>query len=159
MRNNHKNFSYIFQLYFYNRKIMEILKLLALFASGFFTLLIMDTIWLGYVLHNFIIREFWALVVVQDGGIKINLGAGLIAWALIVLTIMIFVTKTPYGATLSSSVLYGWLLWGLLYGVYDFTNLTFLKNYSLTFSIVDTLWGVVLCATISLVMYYVSKAL
>ena len=41
---------------------------------------------------------------------------------------------------------YGALFGWILFGVYDFTNYSTLRNYSLTFAIVDTVWGGVTCA-------------
>ena len=43
---------------------------------------------------------------------------------------------------------YGAFLNGMaVYAVYDFTNLSILKNYTLQFALTDTLWGGVLFAT------------
>ena len=42
---------------------------------------------------------------------------------------------------------YGALFGWILFGVYDFTNYSTLKNYPLIFAVVDTLWGGVAGAT------------
>ena len=52
---------------------MEWYKYLAVFGVAFFTLLILDYIWLGIVTKDFIIREFGSMVEVEDGSIKIRL--------------------------------------------------------------------------------------
>lgn len=132
---------------------MEIIKYVLTFFFGFFTILVWDYIWLGYVTRAFIIKEFGDLIVVlPDGWIKINIFAGLLAWASIVLLLLIFVVR--YAKTPTDALLYGALFWGLLYAMYDLTNLTFLKNYSVTFTIVDICWGVFLCSMVSLSMFY-----
>lgn len=73
---------------------MEILKLFLTFLVGFGTILLGDAIWLGYVVKKFTIREFGDLVLLKDGSIDLKLGVGLIAWAVIVLLVLVFVTKS-----------------------------------------------------------------
>jgi len=136
---------------------MEILKLFLTFLVGFATLVIGDVLWLWVLLKGFIVREFGALIVVEDWWAKINLPVGLLAWALIVVMIMIFVTKSWYGNSLKSTLWYGALLGFCLYGVYDLTNLTFLKNYSVHFAVVDVVWGAVICWVVATVMYVFSN--
>ena len=131
---------------------MEIIKYILTFVFGFFTILIGDYIWLWYVVKFFTIREFWDLIVVENGNIKVNLTAGLLAWVSIVLLLLIFVVR--YAKTPTEALLYGALFGGLLYAMYDLTNLTFLKNYSFTFTIIDICWGVFLCSIVSLSMFY-----
>lgn len=135
---------------------MEILKLFLTFLVGFGTILIGDAIWLGYIMKNFTIREFGNLVVVKDGSIDLKLWVGLLAWAVIVLLVLVFVTKSGYAQSIGTALFWGWVMWGLSYAMYDLTNLTFLKNYSLAFTLVDISWGVFLLAMVSLTMYLFS---
>jgi uncharacterized membrane protein len=46
------------------------------------------------------------------------------------------------------SIQYGGLLGLLTYGIYNFTNLAILKNYSIPVTIFDTLWGGILFSII-----------
>lgn len=107
---------------------------------------------------SFIIREFGPLVeVMANGSIKINLVAGLTAWAVIVLLVYVFVLRSGYAVSYQSAIGYGALMGFLSYAMYDLTNLTFVKGYSTLFTMVDIAWGTFLCALVSLVMYSVSK--
>jgi len=135
---------------------MEILKLFLTFLVGFATILVGDFIWLGMVVKQFTIREFGDLIAVKDGSIVINVGVGLLAWAVIVLLVLVFVTKSGYANSVGNALLYGGIIGGLSYAMYDLTNLTFLKNYSVAFTLVDICWGVFLCAMVSLTMYLFS---
>jgi len=45
---------------------MEIIKYISVFAAAFITLLILDTIWLGTVTKDFIIREFGSLIAIEN---------------------------------------------------------------------------------------------
>ncbi len=118
---------------------MEIVKYITVFAAAFLTILVLDTIWLGTVTKDFIIREFGNLVLVENGKIKINLWVGLFAWFIISSMIVIFVTLQF--TTYRDIAMYGALLGFMSYAMYDLTNLTFLTNYSLKFTLVDIAWG------------------
>lgn len=130
---------------------MEILKIAGVYGVGFLTLLVLDYLWLGIVTKDFIIREFGNLVAVENGSIKINLTAGLIAWAVISILVVTFVTLQFqwYGNIL----MYWALIWFLSYAMYDLTNLTFIQNYSLKFTLVDIAWWTFACSMVALTSY------
>ncbi|MGE4443370.1 MAG: DUF2177 family protein [Candidatus Altimarinota bacterium] len=132
---------------------MIILKYFLTFLAGFFTLLILDYIWLGSVTKDFIIREFGNMVTVQDGKITINIFAGILAWISIALLVVVFVS-TKY-TNVKDVLFYSALIGFLSYSMYDLTNLTFLNNYSLKFTIVDIAWGTFACSMVGLTSYLV----
>ncbi len=133
------------------------LQIIIPLLAWYFTIILGDFIWLWYVVKNFTIREFHDLIIVENNSIRLNVLVGLLAWSVIVLLIYIFVTRSGYASSYVSALLYGALFWFLSYAMYDLTNLTFLKNYSLSFTLVDILWWTFLCAMVSLVMYSTSK--
>lgn len=134
---------------------MEFVKYFSVFLAWFLTILILDTIWLGSITKDFIIREFWNLIVVDDWKIKINLWVWLLAWFIISSMIVIFVTLQF--TTYKEIVLYWALLWFMSYSMYDLTNLTFLTNYSVKFTIVDIAWWTFVWAAVSVVSFTVLK--
>ena len=136
---------------------MEIIKFILTFLVGYATIIAGDYIWLGYVVRKFTIREFWELVVVENGSIKINLTAWLLAWAVIALLVVVFVTKSANVNSVGTALFYGAIMGFLSYAMYDLTNLTFLKNYSLSFTLVDIAWGTFLCSMIALTTYIFSN--
>jgi uncharacterized membrane protein len=128
------------------------IKLLIPYMVGFFTLLILDYIWLWYITKDFIIREFGNLIIVDGWKIKVQLWAWLLAWFIISSMVVFFVTL-KYNNYLDVA-LYGALLWFFSYAMYDLTNLTFITNYSIKFTIVDILWGTFACSMVALNSYY-----
>ena len=71
---------------------------------------------------------------IQGGrAVHITLWPAIIVY--IALTYLLLLQSSASGAFLSGAA---------VYAVYDFTNLTVFKDYSLTFAIADTLWGGVL---------------
>jgi uncharacterized membrane protein len=52
---------------------------------------------------------------------------------------------------LSSAVILGFIM----YAFYDFTNLATLKDYPWSLTIVDIIWGTLLVATVTAIMFFV----
>lgn len=143
--------------YFYNKN-SHMLAIISTLLAGYATIILWDFLWLGYVTKSFIIREFGPLVeVMANGSIKINLVAGLTAWAVIVLLVYVFVIRSGYATSYMSVLGYGAVMGFLSYAMYDLTNLTFIKGYSFLFTLADIAWGTFLCGMVALVMYSVSK--
>lgn len=119
----------------------------------FVTLLILDYLWLWYVTKDFIIREFGNLVTIEDSwSIKVNLTAWLIAWFIIASMVVTFVTLKYDNIW---EIVFYWALLGFFsYAMYDLTNLTFINNYSLKFTLVDIAWWTFACSIVAINSYY-----
>jgi len=131
---------------------MEILKILVAYVAWFITLLLLDYVWLWFVVKNFTIREFWSLITVENWAIKINLAAGVLAWVIIAIMVVTFVTL-KYNSY-KEILIYWALLWFLSYAMYDLTNYAFINNYSLKFTIIDIAWWTFACMVVALSSYY-----
>lgn len=132
---------------------MEFVKLALTFWIWYLVILIGDAIFLGRVVHQFIIDTFWDLVTSQNWSIDMKLWVGLVAWFVIVMMIFVFVLKSGLVNSYQTALWYGALMWFLMYAMYDLTNLTFLKNYPVSFVMVDIVWGTFLCAMVTLAMF------
>jgi uncharacterized membrane protein len=69
---------------------------------------------------------------------KIILGA-IISYLLLALGLYVLVIKQ------NNSILYGCLYGLVVYGVYNYTNLSTITKYDYEVAIKDTLWGTILC--------------
>ncbi len=130
--------------------IKDIVVTYLLMALVFFAI---DLVWLGAIAKNFYQQQLGRLF--SD---KINWTAAMIFYFLFILGVMIFavypgVVKDSLGRALIFGVLYGLFT----YATYDLTNLATLKDWPLTVVIVDIIWGMVLCGTISAVGFGVAK--
>ena len=132
---------------------MEFLKLVLTFGVWYLVILIGDAIFLGRVVHQFIIDKFWPLVESTNGSINMNLWVGLVAWFVIVMMIFVFVLKSGLVTSYGTALGYGAVMWFLMYAMYDLTNLTFLKDYPVSFVMIDIAWGTFLCAIITVAMF------
>jgi uncharacterized membrane protein len=120
--------------------------------------ILIDFAWIGFIMKNVYLREMGALGRTYDGVFKPLIAAALIAWALIPAGIVIFAVPrlTPDS---NIAVVLGWggLFGGITYGIYDFTNLATLKDYSIRLTVIDTAWGATLSAVITLIVWLVAK--
>lgn len=131
---------------------MEIIKIVWVYFIWFLTLLILDYIWLWYIVKDFIIREFWNLITIESWNIKVNLKAWIIAWFIISAMVVTFVSL-KYDSIWE--VVFYWALLGFFsYAMYDLTNLTFINNYSLKFTLVDIVWWTFACSIVAINSYY-----
>lgn len=132
--------------------IWYLTNIVLVYITWFITLLILDYIWLWYITKRFIIKEFWNLIVVESSwSIKINLLAWILAWLVISAMIVTFVTL-KYD-NYFDIILYSSLLWFFSYSMYDLTNLTFIRKYSIRFTILDIVWWTFACIMIWITSY------
>lgn len=136
---------------------MEYIKLALTFWVGYFVILVWDAIFLGRVVHQYIIDSFGDLITSQNGSIDMKLWVGLAAWFVITAMVFVFVVKSGLVTSYWTALGYGALMGFLMYAMYDLTNLTFLKNYPVGFVAIDIMWGSFLCAMMSLAMYAFSN--
>lgn len=119
----------------------------------FISIVILDYLWLGILTKNFIIKQFGSLVKVEKGSLKVNIIAGVFAWASITLTSFIFVVLRF--DNILDVFIFGSILGFLMYCMYDLTNLTFIKKYPVKFIFVDILWGTFLLMLVSVIGFIV----
>jgi uncharacterized membrane protein len=134
---------------------MKLLMLISVLGAMFFTIIILDYIWLGIITKKFIINQFGSLIKVKGGSIQINLLVGLITWFIIALGTYIF-TVMP-SETLSKALLLGAVFGFISYAIYDLTNLTFIYKYPVKFVFVDIAWGTFLCSVLAVVGFFVKS--
>ena len=135
---------------------MEIFKIIAPYIGWMLTIAALEYIWLMHIMNAYITRAFGNLVITENGKLTANIIPGLMAWAVIVLLWYIFVIRSGYASSYSSALLYGAIIWGLTYAMYDLTNLSFIKNYPVAFSYIDSVWGMFLWASVCVMMYFIS---
>lgn len=119
----------------------QTIKLAAIGAVAF---MILDGIWLGVVMKNFYRDQLAPIVRLADGGIAPNWPAALVVYALLGTGIALFVL--PRAATVSLAAVYGALFGLVVYGVYDFTNYSTLRQWPFVLTLADVAWGAVASA-------------
>jgi len=125
---------------------------LSLYAVGFVSFLVIDFIWLGFVAKNYYFSQLGDLL-----RTPFNLPAAFVFYALFVVGLLYFAVLPGLASHSFLRTLFLGALFGFFtYATYDLTNLATLKNWPLALTFVDILWGTVLSASVSAVVYYVA---
>lgn len=115
---------------------------------GTVVFVVLDGIWLGVVMKGFYREQLGPIIRLADGGgMAPNWPAAFAVWALLGLGIAVFVI--PRAPTLSLAAGYGALLGFVIYGVYDFTNYSTLRQWPFVLVLVDVAWGTAATAVCS----------
>jgi uncharacterized membrane protein len=115
---------------------------LAAWAVTAVVFLVIDAIWLGLVATSFYARALGDLMLDQP---KLGIAALFYIGYTFAIVLLASAPAAKSGS-LSQAVLYGAVFGLAAYGTYDITNMATLKNWPVTMSIVDMIWGTVLTA-------------
>lgn len=84
-----------------------------------------------------------------------NITSSVLAWLLIALGVVYFVN--PNSKNKKQSFKKGALLGLIIYGVYSLTNYAIIQNWTIKMALIDIIWGMILCGTISVINKSISK--
>lgn len=119
---------------------------LKLFFIAIVTVVVIDYIWLGFIMKGFYMDQFAELARKVDGEFKPVMWAAGIVYLLLGIGLVGFVLPRidPQDSWL---IVFGWgALFGLIvYGVYDMTNHATLYRWPMALMAVDMTWGAVVC--------------
>ena len=107
--------------------------------------LMLDCLWLGFIAKDFYIRYMGDLLNVSNGSIQARWSGAVLVYFALVLGIMVFVIPMADGKVLKA-FLYGALYGFVTYSTYDATNLAVIKDWSVVVTVVDIIWGMIICS-------------
>jgi len=113
-------------------------------AVGAFAFMVLDGLWLGVLMKTFYRTQLAPIARLADGGIAPNWPAALVVYVLLGAGIALFVI--PRASTMWSAAGYGALFGLVVYGVYDFTNYSTLREWPFVLTLADLAWGTVASA-------------
>ena len=116
------------------------IKLAALGAVAF---MVLDGVWLGLLMKNFYRDQLAPIVRLADGGIAPNWPAAVV-YVLLGTGIALFVL--PRASTVPLAAAGGALFGLVVYGVYDFTNYSTLRQWPFVLALAEMAWGAVASA-------------
>jgi uncharacterized membrane protein len=123
---------------------------LKLAAVGAVAFMVLDGVWLGLLMKTFYRDQLAPIVRLADGGIAPNWPAAFVVYVLLGTGIAVFVM--PHASTLALAVGYGALFGLVVYGVYDFTNYSTLRQWPFVLTLADVAWGTIASAACAAVM-------
>jgi uncharacterized membrane protein len=123
---------------------------ITLAAFGAVAFMVLDAVWLGVLMKNFYRNQLAPIVRLADGGIAPNWPAAFVVYVLLGTGIALFVI--PRAPTVSLAAVYGVLFGLVVYGVYDFTNYSTLRQWPFVLTMADVAWGAVASAAAAVVV-------
>ena len=134
---------------------MTLFSFLKLYPVALVTFFVIDLVWLGLVARGFYQAQMGHLM---RG--TVSWPPAILFYLLFVVGIVLFVVGPAVERqSLGQAVLLGALFGLVTYAAYDLTNLATLEGFPLTVAVVDMVWGMVLCGSISAVTYLASTRL
>jgi uncharacterized membrane protein len=106
-------------------------------------------------MKNFYRDQLAPIVRLADGGIAPNWPAAFVVYILLGTGIALFVI--PRASTVSLAAAYGALFGLVVYGVYDFTNYSTLRQWPFVLTLADVAWGAVASAACGAVVRSVAR--
>jgi uncharacterized membrane protein len=128
---------------------------LKLAAVGAVAFMVLDAVWLGLLMKHFYREQLAPIVRLADGGIAPNWPAAFVVYALLGIGIALFVI--PRASTLPSAAAFGALFGLIVYGVYDFTNYSTLRQWPFVLTLADTAWGALASAAATVAVWIVAR--
>ncbi len=114
---------------------------------------LIDLVWLGVVAKDFYQRHLGYLMRPQ-----VNWTAAILFYLVFIVGIVLFAVKPALEAqSASRALVYGALFGFFTYATYDLTNLATVKDWPAIVTVVDLVWGTVLCGTVAWGSYFISS--
>lgn len=132
-------------------------KHVLLFIASFLFFAATDMVWIGLIARAHYISNLGPLLRYANGSYNVVWWAGLLVWALIVLGSIVFVLPLTQNHTIGTAFLYGGLFGLVLYGVYDLTNYSLLKDWPLSTTVLDIAWGGLSNALLACFVWWLSS--
>lgn len=117
--------------------------------------LAIDMVWLTLVAKNFYAKQIGYLLSKNP-----NLLAAFIFYLIFIAGLVFFVIIPALDRKMWLEALLAGAFFGLVtYATYDLTNLATIKDWPITVTIVDLIWGMVLSASVSVITYFIASKL
>ena len=112
-----------------------------------------DMIWLGLVAKNFYQKHIGQLLAPS-----VNWTAAISFYLMFIAGMIVFVIYPAIEKnSWTHALIYGAMFGLITYATYDLTNLATLKDWSLTVTIADMIWGAVLSSSVSTISYFLAQ--
>lgn len=129
------------------------IKLAALGAVAF---TVLDGVWLGLLMKTFYRNQLAPIMrLAEGGGMAPNWPAAFVVYVLLGTGIALFVI--PRAPTVPLAAAYGALFGLVVYGVYDFTNYSTLRQWPFTLALADVTWGAVASGACAMVVRFLDR--
>lgn len=125
------------------------------FGISMVSFIVLDAIWLGFVMANFYRQHLGHLARMSEGRLAPVWPVAALVYPTLAAGITVLVVsraKSPMEA-LSLGAFFGLVT----YGVYDLTNHSTLRDWPAILTVTDIAWGAVLCGTTAWITYTLAR--
>lgn len=127
---------------------------LKIYGMTFLVFFLVDLVWLGVISKN-LYRKYLGHLMTPN----VNWIAALLFYVLFIAGLVFFVVNPALEKeSLRYAILAGGFFGLIAYGTYDLTNLATLKDWPLTITVIDLLWGTFLNAATSGLTFLLARA-
>lgn len=123
----------------------------------FVCIVLLDMVWLGYIAKPLYIKSLGSFMYFKNGEMEVNYIAAALVYICLSLGIVFFVMPLTNGIPLKG-MMWGAIFGFLVYAIYDLTNLAIIYKWPLFISIIDMVWGGVLCGICSYIVTFFNKS-
>jgi uncharacterized membrane protein len=128
------------------------------FGVSLFTLVALDTVWLGFVMTPFYTARMGEIARMMGGRMDPVFAAAAAVYVCLALALTVLVRSRSDVKSWLAALKYGAVFGATSYGLYDFTNMATLKTWPLSLVLVDIAWGTFSCGLASAVAYRFSSS-
>ena len=130
------------------------------FFISLVSFLVLDFLWLGFVVKKFNLEQLAEIGRIQNGDFNVQYGAASLTYLCMAAAVTFFVLpKFSSDSPILQVFLWGALMGLIVYGIYDMTNLSILKNYPFAFSIADMAWGTFVFGAVTTITWKINTLL
>jgi uncharacterized membrane protein len=115
----------------------------------FIIAIVIDLLWLGIFANKFYKSELKDLYTK-----KVNLMSAILVYLIMALGITFFVIGHPLVNDYKTAFYVGAFFGFTMYAIFDLTNLAVIKNYPLKLTVIDIIWGTLLCGFLGIAGRY-----
>jgi len=127
------------------------MKFLTQYAVVLVVFMGVDLIWLGFIAKNLYAKYLGHLLTPN-----VNWLAAIIFYLLFIVGVLVFVLQPALNDGNVTQLIFRAALFGLItYATYDLTNLATLKDWPVTITIIDLIWGTSLSTLVSVISYFI----
>ncbi len=114
---------------------------------------VLDMLWLGLIAKSFYAKQIGFMMKTE-----VNWVAAIIFYLIFLSGLTVFVIAPAVEKnSWKDALLFGAFFGLITYATFDLTNLATIKNWPLTVTIVDLIWGMVLSASVSGITFFIAS--
>jgi uncharacterized membrane protein len=126
------------------------------FFSAFILLMLVDFTWLAVIANKIYFTEIGSLLRQTDGSLQPNVLSAVMVYVLLALGVIVFALPKA-GNSPWMAMFWGAVLGLIVYGVYDYTNMATLENWTWKLTFIDIAWGTYLCGLVTWLVYLLQQ--